>query len=200
MNERGALAHKGRARARQIASLPLRLGRDKAGAHQPVAQQFSDPLGIFHSGLASRHRLPPSTSQSERRSSSPVVVPNVCVWASGCPFLSRVSRQATTVRFCTSIPYAHRSPRSAQRRRPSGLLLVASWGRFAAGVPSCRKRAGKQGHRCEQHLTYALPPRVTPWGGAAASGSCRCRGPTIHQACCTQLRADLCASPARSTR
>jgi hypothetical protein len=43
--------------ARQIAQVALGGGGDAAGAHEPMAQQVCQPLGVLHIGRAARDRL-----------------------------------------------------------------------------------------------------------------------------------------------
>ncbi len=57
IDEGGALAHEGGARARQVAQLALWPRRDEARTHQAVGQQLGDPLGILDVRLAPGHGL-----------------------------------------------------------------------------------------------------------------------------------------------
>src|SRR5258708_20467987 len=127
-----------------------------------------------------------------------MVVAEVCVSASRAPCASRVSRQTTTLRLCTSMP-AQRSNTMSMTYSPSS-RSVREGQRLAPcdGCSTWRPRGAARephGHRNEQHLTYALALDSMSASVAAASGSCRCPGPTVQRAWCTQSHADLCVAP-----
>src|SRR5712691_506016 len=57
VNHPRALLQQAPAMARQVAQFPLRPIGDEARAQQSVSQQFRDPFGVLHVGLATRHCL-----------------------------------------------------------------------------------------------------------------------------------------------